>query len=64
MVAFGIEIDTWRRCGGTLRIIAGIEQPELIARLLAHLERAAPSQPNQPERPRGARAPPGQSSLL
>jgi hypothetical protein len=27
---FGIEIDTCQRCGGTLRIIASIEQPEVI----------------------------------
>jgi len=28
---FGIEIDTCQRCGGTLRIVASIEQPEVIA---------------------------------
>jgi hypothetical protein len=61
---FGIEIDTCQRCGGNLRIIASIERPEFIARILAHLERTAPSQPNQPERPLGARAPPGQARLL
>jgi hypothetical protein len=38
---FGIEIDTCRRCGGTLAIIAGIEQPEVIAKIHAHLERSA-----------------------
>jgi hypothetical protein len=54
---FGIEIDTCARCGGTLRIIASIEQPELIATILAHLERTA-AQPKQPELPLGARAPP------
>ena len=56
---FGIEIDTCQRCGGTLRIIASIEQPEVIGQILAHLERTAPSQPNQPERPLVARAPSG-----
>ena len=61
---FGIEIDTCQRCCGTLRIIASIEQPEVIAKILAHLERTAPPQTNQPERPLGARAPPGQSGLL
>ncbi len=60
---FGIEIDTCQRCGGTLRIIASVEQPEVIARILAHLERTAP-QPHPPERPLGARAPPVQSTLL
>ncbi len=53
---FGIEIDTCARCGGTLRIIARIEQPEVIARILAHLERTAPPQPKPPEVPPGARA--------
>jgi Zn-finger nucleic acid-binding protein len=46
---FGIEIDTCQRCGGTLRIVASIEQPEVIAMILAHRERTAP-QPKQPER--------------
>jgi hypothetical protein len=59
----GIEIETCARCGGTLRIIASIEPPEVIARILAHLERTAP-QPPPVERPLGARAPPVQSSLL
>jgi Zn-finger nucleic acid-binding protein len=61
---FGIEIDTCQRCGGTLRIIASIEQPEIIGQILAHLERTAPSQPNQPERPLGARAPTRQARRL
>ena len=61
---FGIEIDTCQRCGGTLRIVASIEQPEVIARILWHLERTAQSQPKQPERPFGARAPPAQARLL
>jgi hypothetical protein len=60
---FGIEIDTCQRCGGTLRIIASIEQPEVIAKILAHLERTAPP-PLPPELPLGARAPPGQARLL
>jgi hypothetical protein len=55
---FGIEIDTCQRCGGMLRIIASIEQPAVIAEILAHLERTAP-QPTQPGLPLGARAPPG-----
>ncbi len=60
---FGIEIDKCQRCGGTLRIIASIEQPAVIARILAHLERTAP-QPHPPELPLGARASPVQSRLL
>jgi hypothetical protein len=50
---FGIEIDTCARCGRALTIIASIEQPELIARILAHLKHTA-AQPHPPERPRGA----------
>jgi hypothetical protein len=59
---FGIEIDTCQRCGGTLRIVASIEQPELIAMILAHLERTAP-QANQCERPLEVRAPPASPRL-
>jgi hypothetical protein len=40
----GLEIDTCQRCGGNLRIIASIEQPEVIARIISHLERTAPEQ--------------------
>jgi hypothetical protein len=39
---FGIEIEVCVRCGGQLRIIASIEEPEIIAKILAHLERVAP----------------------
>jgi hypothetical protein len=59
---FGIEIDTCQRCGGNLRIMASIEQPEVIARILGHLERTVPEQ-HQREWSLGARAPPGQSRL-
>jgi hypothetical protein len=54
---FAIEIDTCQCCGGTLRFIASIEQPEVIAKILARLERTAPPQPKRPEVPLGARAP-------
>ena len=46
-----------------LKIIASIEQPEVIVRILAHLERAASDQ-EQPKLPLGARAPPLQTRLL
>jgi hypothetical protein len=55
---FGIEIESCAHCGGKLKIIASIEEPQLIAKILSHLERAAPEQ-NQselalvPDRPRG-----------
>lgn len=39
------------RCGGNLKIIASIEEPTVIARILSHLERTAPKQ-NQSALPR------------
>lgn len=60
---FGIEIEGCARCGGKLKVIASIEDSEVIAKILAHLEKTAPAQP-QPELPLGARAPPSQDSLL
>lgn len=54
---FGIEIDLCARCGGKLKVIASIEEPEVIARILAHLQKTAPD-PQQAELPLGARAPP------
>jgi hypothetical protein len=60
---FGIEIEGCARCGGKLAIIASIEEPEVIAKILSHLERTAPEQYGS-ELPLGARAPPVQSRLL
>jgi hypothetical protein len=34
---FAVEIETCRRCGGRLRVIASIEAPPVIARILEHL---------------------------
>jgi hypothetical protein len=59
---FGVEIESCTRCGGQLKIIASIEEPQLIAKILSHLE-PAPEQ-YQSELPLGARGPPAQSSLL
>jgi len=52
---FGIEIEGCVRCGGQLRIIASIEEPAVIAKILAHLVRTAPEQ-YPTELPLGARA--------
>ena len=57
---FGVEIESCTRCGGKLKIIASIEEPQLMAKILLHLERAAPEQ-YQSELPLGARGPPAQS---
>jgi hypothetical protein len=59
---FGIDIEACARCGGKLKVIASIEEPQVIAKILAHLERTAPDH-CQPELPLGARAPPAQSRL-
>jgi len=60
---FGIEIEDCARCGGKLQVIASIEEPQVIAKILAHLERTAP-QPYPTALPLGARAPPLPSRLL
>jgi hypothetical protein len=60
---FGVEIKSCTRCGGELKIIASIEERPLIAKILSHLERAAPEQ-SQSELPLRKRGSPAQSSLL
>jgi hypothetical protein len=60
---FGVEIECCARCGGELKIIASIEAPQLIAKILSHLERAAPEQ-SQGELALRKRGPPAQPSLL
>jgi hypothetical protein len=60
---FAIEIDNCARCQGRLRVIASIEEPELIARILAHRERESDAAAPQLA-PLGARAPPWQGRLL
>ena len=39
---FGIDIEIYAACGGTMRIIAGIEDPVVIKAILAHLAGKAP----------------------
>ncbi|MGH9789897.1 MAG: hypothetical protein ACRD5W_01690 [Candidatus Acidiferrales bacterium] len=60
---FGVDIEACARCGGRLRIIASIEEPQVIARILAHLAKTA-AEPYAPELPFGARAPPAQARLM
>jgi len=54
-------------CGRALRATRAdgekIEEPQLIAKILSHLERTEPEQ-SQSELPLGARGSPAQSSLL
>jgi len=50
---FAIDIESCPQCGGTLRVIACIEDPLLIAKILGHVQqREALNEPL-------ARAPPG-----
>ncbi len=53
---FGIDMERCEQCGGAVRIIASIEDPEVIAAILEHLglDRRADSQPRLP----AVRAPP------
>ena len=55
---FAIDIETCRQCGGKLRVVASIEQPAVIERILDHLGRAAETiDPAHPSRapPQGDR---------
>jgi hypothetical protein len=48
---FVIDIETWRQCGGRLRVIASIEEAAVIERILKHLGReAVPVDPAHPGR--------------
>ena len=58
---FGIEIEQCARCGGRLKVIASIEEPALIERILAH--RRERGEEATPTTSLGARAPP-QASLF
>jgi len=60
---FGIDINTCARCGGKLKVIANIEEPGVMAKILAHLQKTAPDQ-HQAELPLGARAPPQPTQLI
>lgn len=41
---FAIEIETCQRCGRGLRVIACIEEPALIERILGHVEQTEESE--------------------
>ena len=60
---FGVELESCARCGGRLSIIASIEEPEVIAKILAHMAHVSPEQ-YEADLPLGARAPLQQSSLI
>ena len=47
---FDIDIERCPHCGGTLKIIAAIEDPSVIARILAHLGLPTRAPPRAPAR--------------
>ena len=53
---FGVEIESCIRCGGKLNILASIEEPKVIAKILPQLQKRAPDD-DPPELPLGAWAP-------
>ena len=60
LALFAVDIETCRRCGGALRVIASIEEPAVIERILEHL--ACDTESVDPAHP--SRAPPERDRLL
>ncbi|NJN05487.1 MAG: IS91 family transposase [Rhodobacteraceae bacterium] len=64
---FAIDIETCPKCGGRLRVIACIEDPDTIAKILEHIrsrEAAEPSQPRAPPPPSEQPDTPNQDRLF
>jgi hypothetical protein len=63
-----IDIELCRRCGGKLKVIASIEEPAVIERILEHLggdgKPADPANPRQAKRRRRQSRAPPQGDLL
>jgi hypothetical protein len=57
--AFGLDVLACARCGGRLRLIAILEEPAVVAKILTHLDRSSAADPPGPAPPaqRGAGAP-------
>ncbi|MDH5276165.1 MAG: hypothetical protein OEW88_07050 [Gammaproteobacteria bacterium] len=53
---FKLDLETCEGCGGQVRVVACIEDPLVIARILGHLDRPAGPPGGRP--PVGARGPP------
>jgi hypothetical protein len=62
---FRLDIERCARCGGKVKIIASIEDPAVIGRILAHLEqtRQASGSSGDLTTAHRARGPPGQGRL-
>jgi len=50
---FGIEIETCEKCGGNVKIIASIEDPDVIEKILKHLGLDEASQARNRSPPEG-----------
>ena len=48
---FAIAIDTCPKCGGKLRVIACIEDPDVIDTILGHIRGREAAEPSQPRAP-------------
>ena len=55
---FDIDVETCSRCGGKMKIIASIEDPRVIKKILSHL-----GLPSKPPMPWPARGPPSTEDL-
>ena len=61
---FNIDIEVCGRCGGSVRVIACIEDQDVINRILAHLESKEQKTPALPHLAPPTRAPPGTLPLF
>ncbi len=61
---FNIDIETCGRCGGSVRVIASIKDPETIDRISDHLRRNERETPIRPLLAPPTRAPPGTLPLF
>ena len=61
---FTIDIETCGRCGGSVRVIASIEDQETIDRILDHLRQKEQEMPTRPLLVPPTRAPPGTLPLF
>jgi hypothetical protein len=48
---FGMDLEDRPQCGGDFKIIAAIEEPAVIVRILTHLGLPARAPPRSPARP-------------
>ncbi|WP_415357675.1 hypothetical protein [Halioglobus sp. Uisw_031] len=61
---FNIDIEVCSRCGGSVRVIACIEDQDVIDRILAHLRETEKEAPARPLLVPPTRAPPATLSLF